>query len=145
VNIFSKASIDFLTANPGLKPHPSNHGKVRIGKRGGMNKTESEFGMMLEAQKRKGEILRYEYQGITLRWGVDSKTGDSMRYTPDFIVIGNCYVSGYPVNVRIIEVKGPHIHYHQQAIARFKGCRSDWPEFQFEMWQRQKSGWKQIL
>ena len=115
-----------------------------------MNKTESEFAQRLEIMKLNGEILRYVYQGITLRWGVDEKTGDSMRYTPDFIVFeqtdstmrnGHDFIT----RIRLIEVKGPHIHYRQQAVARFKGCRAWWPEFQFEMWQKQKTAWKQIL
>jgi len=124
----------------------------RNGKRGKMNKTESEFALMLEAQKRNGGILRYEYQGMILRWGVDEKTGDSMRYTPDFVVFSSPWITHDPdenvevkrFRIKLIEVKGPHIHYRQQAVARFKGCRAYWPEFQFQCWQKQKSGWKQI-
>ncbi len=80
-----------------------------------------------------------------------------MRYTPDFVVFYEWYAKEDWIPsrtiIKLIEVKGPHIHYRQQAIARFKGCRAHWPEFQFEMWQKVKitdctpvkSSWKQIL
>ena len=162
-SIFPRASKSFHDANPQTLPAKSikrNRGAssvirdaklidlVNLGKqvKSGMNSTEAEFALMLEAQKRNGEILRYEFQGITLRWGVDEKTGDSMRYTPDFVVTEKIktYASEHP-KIRLMEVKGPHIHYRQQAVARFKGCRACWPEFQFEMHQKTKQGWKQIL
>ena len=149
--MFPRASKSFLDVNPPLSPKVENKmsstgnlGATK-GKRGAMNKTESGFAQLLEAEKRRGEILRYEYQGMTLRWGVDEKTGDSMRYTPDFVVFQYVKDSNDYKGVRLIEIKGPHIHYRQQAIARFKGCRAWWPEFQFELWQKQKTGWTQIL
>ena len=118
---------------------------VATPRRGRMNKVEAEYAMILEAMKRKGEILRYEFEGITLRWF-------DMRYTPDFVVL-------YPVRttssiegadlliprLRFIEVKGAHIHYSQQAMARFKGARGFWPEFTFELHQKTKEGWKQLI
>lgn len=109
------------------------------GKRGEMNKTEAQFGLMLEAQKRNGEIRDYLFQPFSLPWGLDPETGKPMRYTPDWMVTPNSGIE----KRRLIEIKGPHIHYSQQAIARFKGARAYWPEFQFEMWQLKKGqGWK---
>ena len=138
-SIFPNASQSTIEANQQLScPSDPRIGPNDIlsaprAKRGVMNKTESEFALMLEAQKRAGEILRYEYEGITLRWA-------DMRYTPDFVVIGNCYESGYPVNMRLIEVKGGRIW--GRDIVRFKGARAYWPEFAFEMYQKTKQGWK---
>ncbi len=100
-----------------------------------MNKTESEFALILEAMKRKGEILRYEFEGITLRWF-------DMRYTPDFVVFVRSFEGD--LITKFIEVKGAHVHYSQQAMARFKGARGFWPEFTFEMHQKTKEGWQQI-
>jgi len=100
---------------------------------GKMTTVEAEFGLMLEAQKRAGEIRDYLFHPLSLPWA-------GMKYSPDFMVTPN---SGLEKR-RMIEVKDRHIHYRQQAIARFKGCRAWWPEFQFECWQKQKTGWKQI-
>ncbi len=143
--VFPKASKSFLDANKLDVPVYCGPGSdkpvqpIVATRRGKMNKTEAEFAMILEAMKRKGEILRYEFEGMTLRWF-------DMRYTPDFVVIGQYSESkGMTGTIKFIEVKGAHIHYSQQAMARFKGARGFWPEFTFEMHQKQKSGWTQII
>jgi hypothetical protein len=109
-----------------------------------MTKAEAEYGMILEAMKRRGEILRYEFHGITLKWG-------DLRYTPDFIVIKavpvECENCGKVQTVmltytRLIEVKGGHIF--PGAVRRFKEARFHWPEFQFEMHQKKSGEWKRI-
>jgi hypothetical protein len=110
--------------------------------RGNMNKTEREFAMILEAQKRKGEILRYEYEGMTLRWPVGEEI---ISYTPDFIVFLDitCW-SSLPL-FKFIEVKGGFIKgKFERAIERFRHARTYWPEFSFELWQKQKTGWKRL-
>jgi len=137
-SIFPNASASTLAVNTHLQPKNSAQVNVerKKGKRGAMNKTESEFSMMLEAKKRAGEILRYEYEGITLRWA-------DMRYTPDFVVFSDEWGTPngmiIPV-IKLIEVKGGHIW--DRDIVRFKGARAYWPEFQFELHQRTKAGWK---
>ncbi len=139
MNIFSKASIDFMALNPSLKPQPhqSNHGKVKIKKRGRMNRVEQEYAMILEAQKRAGEILRYEFEGITLRFA-------GVKYTPDFVVISANSVLSHAL--RYIEVKGPWIKGNRErAIERYRHAKTYWPEFTFEMHQKTKAGWKQII
>ncbi len=147
---FPRASQAFLDANPLsspselIKTSSTGNVDVRNVRRGRLNKTESEFAMILEAMKRKGEILRYEFEGMTLRWF-------DMRYTPDFVVFNfrksESVVADLPkIALTFIEVKGAHIHYAQQAMARFKGARGFWPEFTFELWQRQKGGeWKHLI
>ncbi len=136
--------------NPGIvdKMFGTGRSRTRVGLRCGMNKTEAEFGMILEEMKRKGEILRYEFEGITLRWF-------DMRYTPDFVVIVTnptldrlhtlAHEHARHSHIKFIEIKGAYIHYSQQAMARFKGARGFWPEFTFELWQRSKEGWKQLI
>jgi hypothetical protein len=104
----------------------------------GMNKTEKEFSWMLEAQKRQGKITRWVYEGVRLQWGIDPDTAKAMWYKADFFAF-------LPVGAgrtRVIEVKGEQIW--KQDMIRFKGCRAEWPDFQFEMWQKTKKGWKQI-
>ena len=105
------------------------------GRNKGMNKTEKEFSWLLEAQRREGKILRWEYEGFTLKWA-------GMRYTPDFVVVldSGKNLIGNPT-LKFIEVKGAHIW--DRDIVRFKGCKDYWPEFEFEMWQKTKLGWKQ--
>lgn len=143
--LFPHASQSCQDRNPRLslakKPKNAPQGNVgsRNGKRGVMNKTESEFALYLEAQKRIGEILRYEFEGITLRWA-------DMRYTPDFVVFVHreqwTTKNGRlcnPMELKLIEVKGGHIW--DRDIVRFKGARAYWPEFAFEMHQKTKQGW----
>ena len=47
----------------------------------GMNKLEKSFAIGLEAKKRNGEILRWDYERVTLKLAHDT------RYTPDFFVV----------------------------------------------------------
>ncbi len=113
-------------------------------RRGKMNKVEAEFAMILEAQKRKGEILRWEFEGITLRFA-------GVKYTPDFVVFeqtDSTYRDGHEFIARFkfLEIKGPFIKGNRErAVERFRHARTYWPEFTFELWQKSKKGWKQIL
>ncbi len=116
--------------------------RTRVGLRCGMNKTESEFALRLEAQKRAGEIQRYEFEGITLRFA-------NVKYTPDFVVIENICTSGQYegwVKKKFIEVKGPFIKGNRErAVERFRHAKTYWPEFSFEMWQKKDGQWNQII
>lgn len=94
------------------------------------NHTEQRYLDILEARKKRGEIDSYRYEGMSLRWG------DGMRYTPDAVVFCG-------KEITLIEVKGPHIH--QKDLIRFKGCKAEWPEFHFEIWQEVKREWKRVL
>jgi len=102
-----------------------------------MNKTESEYALILEAERRRGEISFYKFEGIRFSWGYDPQTGKPMYYKADFAVFGGIFP-------RIIEVKGSHIW--PRDLVRFKGCRAEWGMyFQFEMHQKTKDGWKRLL
>ncbi len=123
--------------NPQLSDKTQLQGlaRTRVGLRCGMNKVESEYALILEAQKRAGEILRFEFEGITLRFA-------NVRYTPDFVVLNN------PPNsaLTFIEVKGPFIKGNRErAIERFRHAKTFWPEFSFEMWQKKEGQWTQII
>lgn len=63
----------------------------------GMNGTESEYASILEARRRAGEILEYQYEALTL------KLADNTRYTPDFLVMTTCG------DLELHEVKGGFI------------------------------------
>jgi len=103
-----------------------------------LNKTESEFGLFLMAARTKGEILRYVYQGITLRYA-----NGELRYTPDWFVV----IPDAERWAKCIEVKGSHTPptFWQHARQRFLACKADWPEFDFEMWRKEKGLWTKIL
>jgi hypothetical protein len=106
-----------------------------------MNKTEREYSLILEAMKRRGEIIEFRAFGIALEWGLDPDTQKPMRYRPDFIAWRHS--PSLPIEVVIIEVKGGHIY--SRDLVRFKGCRSDWPMFAFEMHQKKAGQWNRIL
>lgn len=99
----------------------------------GMNKTEREFSMILEAQRRQDIIARWDYEGITLRWG-------GLRYTPDFVV--TIATPTIPA-VKFIEVKGAFIY--DDALVKFKAARAHWTQFEFQLWQKAQGNWFQLL
>jgi len=150
-SLFPRASKSFIEANPQSSPpnEPQKpvQGSLVRPRRVRMNRTEAEYALILEAQKQKGEILRYEFEGITLRF-------QGVKYTPDFVVLwstlGTWWKDGEkrtgPLEIKFIEIKGGYIKGHfERAIERFRHARTYYPEFQFEMWQKSKDGWKQIL
>ncbi len=135
--IFPRASKDTIAANPAL----AVKARTRIGlRRGIMNKIETEYWQILQEQKSRGEILRAEFEGITLRFA-------NVRYTPDFVVIENWYTKEkFPIVIKFIEVKGPFIKGNRErAVERFRHAKTYWPEFTFEMWQKKDGQWTQII
>ncbi len=125
-----------------LNPHVARS-RTRVGIRCGMNKVESEYALILEEQKREGKILRYLFEGITLRFA-------NVKYTPDFVVFstlkGSEMVKAEWRAVKFIEVKGPFIRGNRErAVERFRHAKTYWPEFTFEMWQKKDGVWNQII
>lgn len=144
----SKASQSVRDLNPHLS-HPIPLGRPLVEVLGGMKpapapagrkktRPEIEMEMILAGKLSRGEVLKYRYEGLKLAWGVDPDTERPMVYTPDFVVENKD-----DHRLLLIEVKGPHIF--KQDLIRFKGCRSEWPVFKFEMHQRSKDGsWARI-
>jgi len=133
--LLKNAPESFKSRNPHLYAMTDGKSTYRaeaLQRRGIMNKTETEYSLILEGARGLGQILRWEFEGITLRWA-------GMRYTPDFVVFVK---TGEPVvGIKMIEVKGNHIW--SRDVVRFKGARAYWPELAFEMWQKTLAGWKQ--
>lgn len=95
------------------------------------NNTEQRFLDVLAAKLRRGEILRYDYEAITLRWGAD------MRYTADVVVIP---LTG---KWQMIELKGKHIWSRDNV--RFRGCAAEWSDrFDFLMFQWAEGAWTRL-
>lgn len=82
----------------------------------GMNGTEKEYAIMLEAQRRGGNILSWRFEPITLTLGVGS------GYTPDFMVV---HLSGL---IQFCETKG---FWREAARVRIKVAATLFPEFTF--------------
>lgn len=115
-----------------------------------MTRPEREMGMMLEAQKRAGEIVDYRFQGMSLAYSPDPETGIQLRYKCDYVVITELRrpPEMIPASLfTIIECKGYGKHAISAAAKlRFKGAKAAWPMFQFEMWQRCQDGqWRRVL
>jgi hypothetical protein len=109
-----------------------------------MNKTEAAFSQILEAKVRRGDYVRYDREGITLRWAC------GMTYTPDFSVLMDRPVKGTHDGVEwisskilLVEVKGAWIE--EDARVKFLAARERFPEYAFEMWQLDKHTWTKIL
>jgi hypothetical protein len=97
--------------------------------RDGMNQTEREFSLILEARKRRGEIDGWAFESVKLR------LADGCWYTPDFFVWGECGNGFY-------EVKGRHIW--DDAKVKFKVAREEHKWATFEMWRKIDGRWTQI-
>jgi hypothetical protein len=138
------ASLSTLNRNPQLSSQKHTQNALQPilgaakGKRGVMNKTEREFSFILEAQKRAGDILRWEFEPITLRFS-------GVRYTPDFAVFPpGIAVSG---QIKLIEIKGPFTKgKFERAIERFRHAKTYYGDlFLFELHQKTRHGWRQIF
>lgn len=127
---FGPKAAERLTAEPQMKPSA-------LPKPVKMTRPEREYGLILEAMKRKGEIIEYKRWGIKLAWGTDPDTGRQMWYTPDFVV--------WPTGgtLTMVEVKGSKLFY--TALVRFKGARAEWGvHFKFELHKLEKGVWTRI-
>lgn len=83
---------------------------------GSMNRTESEYAMILESRKRAGEIVDYKFEAVTLKLAANT------RYTPDFYVV-------FPDRIELHEVKGGF--WRDDARVKIKVAAAMYPEFQF--------------
>ena len=97
-----------------------------------MNRTETEFSLMLERDKYEGRIRHWGYEEITLRWG----DIDPIAYTPDFTVIE---LDGRHT---FIETKNKQIW--KSDLQKFKAARNQFQHYEFRLWQKSKEGWTRI-
>lgn len=131
-----------------------------------MNKTEAEYGRILEAQKQRGEIIEYAFEPFSLMYG------DNAFYKPDWVArvsgeltieqVGRlCRLHVIDLTAdpslyqdliklgredkpfRIIEVKGGRIF--PEAFPRFKAAKLRHQWATFELHQKIKEGWRQLL
>jgi hypothetical protein len=91
-----------------------------------MNATERDYGLVLEARKRAGEVAEYHFEALTFTLAADT------RYTPDFVVVlagGEC---------ELHEVKGGF--YRDDAKVKAKVCARLYP-FRVKVVRRDGKGW----
>lgn len=114
----------FGKANPQEQQQQVPKGSIKRGK----NKTEAEFELMLKAEYPSDIIL---FESIKFR------LGDKCWYTPDFVRIGYIGV------LHVYEVKGGHIW--DDSKVKFKCAKEQFPKIEFQMFQKKKGKWSQIL
>jgi len=138
-----------LRVNDGRDEQPA---KSKLPQPVQMSRPEIEMGMMLEKQKRDGEIVDYIFQGMSLAYGKDPETGILLRYKCDYVVIAGILQDmneepPFWSRIKIIECKGDGKHAISAAAKlRFKGAKAAWPMFKFEMHQRGRDGqWRRVL
>lgn len=112
-----------------------------------MTRPEREMALILEAKKRRGEILEWRFEGISLAWGVDPVTGKQMWYSADFWVYRNPTFEDSEhlferLPITLIETKGARLFNAQ--LVRFRGCRACWPQFNFELHQLANGTWCRV-
>ena len=92
-------------------------------KKGKMNRTEQAYSQLLEARKRDGEILLFEFEPVSL---VVSRPPASIavRWTPDFLVLNA------DMTIDLIDVKGTQDDQQAQR-AKIKGAAERYWYFRF--------------
>lgn len=136
---FPRVSQSVLEANSGFvfQPQivaPAQSAKVqKMIRTSKMNGTESQYALILEAMKRRGDIADYQFEGMTIR------LADNCKYTPDFFIL----VSLVPLKIRFAETKGAHIW--DDSKVKFKVAKEQNPWAEWEMHQRKQGEWARIL
>ncbi len=135
--VFPKASKSFLGLNSAALGPSGKENALQTPpsakKRHSMTRPEHEMASQLEMMRRNNEIESWKFEGITL------KLADGCRYTPDFFVV----VSAIILRIRIIETKGPFIR--EDAMIKFRVAKEQNPWAEWQLHQRTKNGWTQIL
>lgn len=94
-----------------------------------MNKTERLYSFELDEFQRQGIIDRWAYESLKFR------LADRTWYTPDFVV---WLPDG---GIQLVEVKG---FLRDDAAVKFKVAREAFPEWEWIMMRRTKSGWEEV-
>lgn len=134
--MFPRASKDFIDLNKHDLPPGGDLPRqviaaagaaVSAPKRRTMNQTEQEMERMLKVRF-PNDKLRYE--------PVKLRLGDNCTYCPDFMIVR------VEAPVLFIEAKGGHIW--DDSKVKYAAAKEQYPEFDFEMWQKKKGTWTQI-
>ena len=107
----------------------SRYGRRHV--KGVMNKTETEYALILEARHRAGQIQSWEFEPEKLL------LTPRCSYLPDFLVIHNDGTREY-IDTKVKATV------NQTTIVKLKWCRDKWPKHQFTMETKlpKCAGWK---
>ena len=96
-----------------------------------MNRIENEQSLLLEREKRLGNIQDWRFEPMKIR------LADNCTYLPDFMIVHNLG------SIEFMEIKGPHIR--EDALIKYKVAVELYPMFLWSMWQKTKEkGWQKI-
>lgn len=98
----------------------------------GMTTPEREMSAMLLVQRQRGEIEGFDFESIKLSVG-----DPCCWYCCDFVV----YLPDG--KLRFIETKGPFIR--EDSMVKFRAAKRQYKAFEFQLWQRGKEGWSQLI
>jgi len=105
-----------------------------------LNGVEIRMRDWLEARLRRGEISGWKPHAMKLRYALHDAADGTTKYctySPDFVVEE---LSG---KLTMIETKGGYAR--TKDTTRYKAARSDWPCFNFELWQWAEGQWHKAL
>lgn len=112
------------------------NGRARAIRRPGlMNKTEQRYSAHLDALQLAGEVLRWDFEALTL------KVGPDCRLTPDFWVV-------HPdLSMTLVDVKGTKgegFYAEGDALVKIRAAAEKFPHFRFVIaWFTVMEGWKE--
>ena len=99
-----------------------------VKRKGVMNKTEAAYAARLELLKLGGEIIHWEYEGVTF------KLADRTTYTPDFFVVCRDRFEFHEVKGRLLA----------DGSTKFKVAAEMHPWFKWYMVRKAGAAWKII-
>ncbi len=139
--LFPKGSKSFLSCNSGTLTHTGAKNTLQpvqnAKKVPSMTRPEREMAAQLEMMRRNNEIESWKFEGVTF------KLTDGCRYTPDFFVIVPIGEPLLPQRIRFIETKGPFIR--EDAMIKFRVAKEQNPWAEWQLHQRTKNGWTQLI
>lgn len=99
------------------------------------SKAESRYAEYLEGLRMAGEIVRWEYEPISM------VCGEGITYKPDFMVVALHKHSGVYINgVEFHEAKGPH-RFAEKGIIKLRAAAKLYPEFKFVLAKYNRGQW----
>lgn len=116
---------------PDGRGHPKKKSRRELKKLREPNATEAEYGYILEAKLRRGEILGYGFEALTLR-------AMDMQYTPDWHIVVDASSHIF------VEIKGGWKW--EDSIVKWKAFAKGkfFPWANFELWQKEAGQWQRL-
>lgn len=120
---------------------PKRKGSRKLKQHRQPNETEKRYGFVLEAMRRRGDIVYYGFEEMTLRWA-------DLAYTPDYFVIRQIAENltenggGPLIEAAYIELKGAYRF--EDSVIKWKTAKARFTWATFEMWECVKGQWNRL-